>query len=166
VCIGEATGAGGANVWDSDDLRVALHAAGRPLPQLPKGVRFTVAVRRAVRTGDAEGTLIEDVGVPGQRYDMTRDDLFRGNHDLIERCYELLEAQPYTRLEVSKRRGVLTANTIGLDQLDLYVAGHPAAPPFAVGSPRATTRIPLPAGAREIEVVGFSGGVVRQRRRL
>jgi hypothetical protein len=26
--------------------------------------RFTMAVRRAVRTGEAEGTLIEDAGVP------------------------------------------------------------------------------------------------------
>ena len=66
LCVGQATGAGGANVWDSDDLRVALKAADQPLPRLPEGVAFTVAVRRAVRTGDAEGTLIEDAGVPGQ----------------------------------------------------------------------------------------------------
>src|SRR5262249_50885671 len=31
VCIGAATGAGGANVWDTEDLRVALKAANRPL---------------------------------------------------------------------------------------------------------------------------------------
>jgi hypothetical protein len=166
LCIGEATGAGGANVWSSEDLRVALQASGRPLPRLPRGVRFTVAVRRAVRSGDAEGTLIEDVGVPGQRYDMTRDDLFQGNRDLIERCYELLAAQPYTRMDVSRRGKAVTANTIGLDQLDIYVNGHPAGTPVVLGDEQTTTQITVPADAREVEVVGFSTGVVRQRRRL
>ena len=129
-------------------------------------MRFTVSVRRAVRSGDAEGTLIEDVGVPGQRYEMTRDDLFAGNRDLIERCYELLAAQPYTRLDVSRRGTTLTADTIGLDQLDIYVNGHPAGKPIVVRSESATTPISLPADAREVEVVGFAAGVVRQRRRL
>src|SRR4029453_6178568 len=98
VAIGEATGAGGANVWGSDDLRVALAAAKSPLPPLPSGVSFTVAVRRAVRSNGAEGTLVEDVGVPGQPYDMTRRDLFSGNRDLIEHCAAMLAAQPRTRL--------------------------------------------------------------------
>ena len=35
-----------------------------------------MAVRRAVRSGDADGTLIEDAGIPGQPYAMTRDDIF------------------------------------------------------------------------------------------
>jgi Peptidase family S41 len=166
LCIGEATGAGGANVWSSEDVQVSLRAAGRPLPSLPAGVQFSVAVRRAVRSGDADGTLIEDVGVPGQLYEMTRDDLFQSNHDLIERCGELLSAQPYTQLDISRRGRTLKATTTGLDQLDLYVNGHPAAPPIVVQGERATTPIPLPADARQIEIVGFSTGVVRQRRRL
>ena len=49
-----------------------------------------MAVRRAVRTGDAEGTLIEDAGVPGQSYEMTVNDIFKRNRDLIERCGEIL----------------------------------------------------------------------------
>ena len=36
LCVGNATGAGGANVWDSDDLRVALKAADQPLPDCPQ----------------------------------------------------------------------------------------------------------------------------------
>ena len=166
LCIGEATGAGGANVWDSDDLRIALGATKQPLPRLPAGARFTVAVRRAVRSGDADGTLIEDVGVPGQPYEMTRDDLFRGNHDLIERCGELLASQPYTRLDVRQSGRAVMADTVGLDQLDLYVHGHPAAPPLMLRHQRTTTRIPLPAHARHIEIVGYATGVLRQRRRL
>jgi hypothetical protein len=133
---------------------------------LPTGVQFSVAVRRAVRSGDADGTLIEDVGVPGQLYEMTRDDLFQSNHDLIDRCGELLSAQPYTQLDIRRRGRTLTATTIGLDQLDIYVDGHPAGRPIVLQGERTTTPIPLPANARQIEVVGFSTGVVRQRRRL
>ena len=48
VCIGEATGAGGANVWSSDELGAAMKAAGRPMPALAHGANLTVAVRRAV----------------------------------------------------------------------------------------------------------------------
>lgn len=165
LCVGDATGAGGANVWDSDDLRLALRAARRPLPRLPAGVGFTVAVRRAVRTGDAEGTLIEDAGVPGQRYDMTRDDIFERNRDLTERCGEMLAAQPWTRLVVHPRANRLNVDTVGLDQLDLYVNGHPAGVPLTL---KADGRLELevPAKAREVELVGFSKGVVRQRRRV
>ena len=65
VCIGDATGAGGANVWTSADLGAAMKAAGFPLPPLARGTNFTVAVRRAVRSADAEGVLIEEIR---QRY--------------------------------------------------------------------------------------------------
>ena len=165
ICIGEATGAGGANVWHSDDLRAALAAAKAPLPQLPPGVSFQISVRRAVRSGDADGTLIEDAGVSGQPYAMTRNDIFRKNCDLLERCGELLAALPRTRLEVSRRGRTLTVESRGLDQLDLYVDGHPAGPPTALVRD-GKLQIMLPAGAKSVEVVGFAMGVLRQRRRL
>jgi peptidase S41-like protein len=165
ICIGEATGAGGANVWDSEDLRAALNSAKRPLPSLPAGVGFTIAVRRAVRSGDADGTLIEDAGVPGQPYIMTRQDVFGGNRDLIERCGELLASQPFTRLVVHGRRPTLTVETVGLDQLDLYVDGHPGGVPIYLRGD-GNHRVVVPAAARRVEVVGFSSGVVFQRRRV
>jgi hypothetical protein len=165
VCVGNATGAGGANVWDSDDLRVALNAADHPLPRLPVGVSFTVAVRRAVRTGESEGTLIEDAGVSGQPYEMTATDIFKRNRDLIERCGEILAAQPRTQLAVRRQGRRLVVETIGLDSLDVYVDGHPGGLPIALrGDGR--RRLTLPNHAREVDIVGFSDGVVRQRRRL
>ena len=165
VTIGEATGAGGANVWSSDDLRAALAAAKSPLPTLPAGVSFTVAVRRAVRSNDAEGTLVEDVGVSGQPYDMTRRDIFGGNRDLIEHCAAMLAAQPRTRLKIGRRGRTLSVKTEGLDHLDIYADGHPASLPITVNR-SGVRRIVVPQDAREVEVVGFSQGVVRQRRRL
>ncbi len=165
VCIGQATGAGGANVWDSNDLRAALDAAERPIPDLPPNVGFTVAVRRAVRSGVADGTLIEDAGITGQSYEMTRDDVFHRNRDLMEYCGKILAAQPRTRLNVSRNRGVLKIQTQGLDQVDLYVNGHPGGTPISIQRD-GERRLRLPAGTRDIQVVGFSRGVTLQRRHL
>jgi len=165
LCVGQATGAGGANVWGSDDLRAALSAAKAPLPALPDGVTFTMAVRRAVRSGDADGTLIEDAGIPGQPYEMTRNDIFRKNRDLIEACGELLAAQPRTRMDVRRRGRSLTVKTAGLDRLDLYVDGHPGGTPAALDDP-GTRRLRVPGDALAVEVVGLAGGTVRQRRRI
>jgi hypothetical protein len=165
VCIGEATGAGGANVWTSDDLSAALKAAGSPLPALANGANFTMAMRRAVRSGDAEGVLIEDSGIVGQPYSMTQRDIFESNTDLIEHCAKMLAEQPRTQLQVMRRAGSLAITTAGLDHIDIYVDGHPAAPGMPLKSDN-TVRVKLPAGAGAVEVVGFSQKVVRQRRRL
>jgi C-terminal processing protease CtpA/Prc len=86
VCVGEATGAGGANVWTDVDLRQALEDTQYKLSPLPDGVRFTLAIRRAIRSGDADGVPIEDLGVPGIPYALTRNDLLDNNRDLIAFC--------------------------------------------------------------------------------
>ena len=91
ISIGEASGAGGANVWDSGYLADAYRAAGREFPALPAGISFSVAVRRMVRTGYNNGVAIEDVGIPGdETHVMTADDLLHGNRDLIEFCAKVL----------------------------------------------------------------------------
>lgn len=94
VSVGEATGAGGANVWTSADIEYAYHAAGsqvRPLPPRPPGISFSISVRRMARVGLSSGLAIEDVGVAGEeRYDMTERDLLDGNADLIDFCTRLL----------------------------------------------------------------------------
>jgi C-terminal processing protease CtpA/Prc len=164
ICVGEATGAGGANVWTSDDLDAAMRAAGHPVP-LPKGVSFMVAVRRAVRSGDADGVLIEDAGVRGQPYAMTRRDIFDRNRDLIEHCGEILAAQPRTRLRVARLGRSLALNSAGLDRLDVYVDGHPAGLSVHLRA-REARKLRVPRGSKEVEIVGFAEGMVRQRRRL
>jgi Peptidase family S41 len=90
VSVGEGTGAGGANVWHHGQLRDAL--AGTPFGfDLPAaGIGFTLAIRRAVRSGPADGVPIEDLGVAGIPYDMTERDLLDGNRDLLEFCAALL----------------------------------------------------------------------------
>jgi hypothetical protein len=118
-----------------------------------------------VRSGVADGTLIEDAGIVGQSYDMTRDDIFHGNRDLMEYCGKILASQPRTRLDVSRSRGVLKIETLGLDQLDVYIDGHPGSSPVLVQKD-GQRRLRLPGGAQDIQIVGFSRGVPLQRRRL
>lgn len=90
VCVGEATGAGGANVWTHFDLREALEGTAFALPDLPLGIGFTLAIRRATRARASAGLPIEDLGVRGLPYVMTRNDLLAGNRDLIAHCAGLL----------------------------------------------------------------------------
>lgn len=91
VSVGDGTGAGGANVWTSDDIEYAYHAAERRLPPIPPGISFTISVRRMIRSGQSAGLAIEDIGVSGdERHDMTETDLTDGNADLTEFCTRLL----------------------------------------------------------------------------
>jgi Peptidase family S41 len=91
VCVGEATGAGGANVWTDAQLRDALVATPYALPPLPAGARLSMSVRRAVRSGPSDGVPIEDLGVAGMPYTMTADDLLHGNRDLLSFCARTLD---------------------------------------------------------------------------
>jgi hypothetical protein len=90
VCVGEGTGAGGANVWHHGQLRDALAGTPFGFDTPPAGVGFPVSIRRAVRSGPADGVPIEDLGVGGVPYDMTRRDLLEDNRDLLEFCATLL----------------------------------------------------------------------------
>ncbi len=165
VCIGQATGAGGANVWSFDDVRDAMAGTRTPLPALPQGVTLQVAIRRAVRSGDSDGVLIEDAGIPGQPYEMTRRDLFESNAVLMDHCAELLTAQPWSRLVVTRRGRTLALETRNLDHLDVYMNGHPGGPPLLLRGD-GTVTLSLPPRTREVEVAGFSDRILRQRRKL
>ena len=90
VCVGQATGAGGANVWTSNQLRDALAGTDHQFAPLPADVGFTIAIRRAIRSGLSDGIPIEDLGISGIPYAMTRDDLLHENRDLYAFCADVL----------------------------------------------------------------------------
>lgn len=164
VCIGEATGAGGANVWDYDDLRAALKGTADALPSLPEGIGLALSFRRATRSGPSEGLAIEDVGVAGQSYAMTRADLLDGNRDLMAHCVALLRQMPLTRLHCTVRAAelALRITTQGVRRLDMRVDDVPA--PSIEPKDGVAFELPFPAGARRVELVGVSRRVVVQRR--
>jgi hypothetical protein len=92
VCVGQGTGAGGANVWGDLQLNEALTGTAFEFEPLPGGVHFTMAVRRAIRSGRSDGIPIEDLGIGGIPYALTRRDLLNGNRDLHSFCARTLQA--------------------------------------------------------------------------
>jgi hypothetical protein len=164
VTVGDATGAGGANVWRGGDVRQALAGTRFALDGLPDGVSFTMAVRRVTRVGEAAGTPVEDLGVPGAtRYDMTLDDLVSDNKDLIAWACTRLAQVPSTSLDASVARGFVTVTTAGLDVVDLYANGHPWE---SVTTLDRAVRRRVPEGTTSIEVIGWAAGTMAQRRLL
>jgi len=165
VTVGEATGAGGANVWEPEQVRDAL--LGTPFEQapLPAGIGYTLSVRRATRAGPAEGQAIEDIGVKGHRsYAMTKRDLSSDNQDLRAFCGKLLASLPRTSLVAAATDGnAITLTSVGLDRLDLTVDGHPFG---SQGLRDGTTEVELPGGWALAELAAYDGALLRQRRRL
>jgi len=164
ISVGEATGAGGANVWEPLTIGAAL--AGTPFrpPPLPADLGYRLSVRRATRIGHAEGAAIEDLGVPGdRRYAMTRDDLLADNRDLLRFCTRLLAAEPSTGLEVTATSPNLEVAARGLDRLDVYVDDRPLGS-VAFANDRAA--VPLPMDWDTVSAEGYHGDVLRQRRRI
>jgi len=167
VTVGLATGAGGANVWWSQQVRDALLGTPFAQAELPEGLDYSLAVRRATRAaGAASGSAIEDVGVRGRPYVMTRRDLTDSNHDLLEFCGAILRGQPLTRLQVAPPgpgAASLQVTTRGISRLDLYVDGRPEGWKDVSDG---IVSVSLPKGWSSVEVCGFAEGVLRQRRRF
>ena len=98
--IHKNTGAGGANVWSHSLLKMLLNDPSfneedprNPFKSLPKGASMRVAVRRTLRQGVASrGLPVEDLGViPDYYHKITRNDLLKGNIDLLNKAIDLLE---------------------------------------------------------------------------
>ena len=166
ICVGEATGAGGANVWDYAELRTALAGSPIALPALPEGIGLSLAYRRATRSGPSEGLPIEDIGISGSSYSLTRDDLLAGNGDLIAHCVAALGQLPLTTMATSVDRPsrTVTVTTAGVSRVDAVFDGHPGSSSSVSGT--AATTISYPTGTKTVDVTGWTGNEIRQRRRL
>jgi hypothetical protein len=125
VGIADATGAGGANVWTHELLRLLLDVTGNnPLRPLPHGAGMRVAIRRTVRVGRRAGTPVEDLGVvPDVRHRMTRDDVLGSNQDLIAAAAAQLAGRPaYVldgRVTVEAGKAAVRITTGNLDRVDM-----------------------------------------------
>jgi hypothetical protein len=83
------TGAGGANVWTHELLRLWL---ADDLGELPAGAGFRIALRRATRTNARAGVPLEDLGVRADAvHSLTRRDVTRRNGDLLAAAARLLD---------------------------------------------------------------------------
>lgn len=168
VSVDKATGAGGANVWYSSNVRRALAGTPAALRQLPEGIDYTVAFRRAVRIGDVAGTGIEDIGIAGQLHrSLTKRDLTEGNIDLLTFCGRLLASEALTDLKTTVNHETLTIETLNLDCVDIYVDGHPRGS-LETGSRSGTATVEyvFQGPWYQTEVVGYQGDNRRQQRLL
>ena len=167
LCVGSATGAGGANVWTYDDLKSDLAGTSISLPTLPDGIGLSFSFRRATRSGPSQGVPIEDVGISGTEYAMTLDDLQFDRRDLIAKCVALLKKQPFSRLQptLNAATRTITVTSEGLDQLDALADGHPIGATQSISSSRPAT-VSYPSRTKVVELIGFAGNKIRQRRLL
>jgi hypothetical protein len=128
---------------------------------LPKGVGFTLSVRRATRIGASDGAPIEDIGIVGHRtYAMTRDDLLHSNTDLLTFCTRLIESEPATSLVVRWKAPVLDLEVGRLDRIDVYIDGRPHQSHDVVDGLRLTIGHPQ----QSIRVEGYLGDNLKQVR--
>jgi Peptidase family S41 len=90
--VDRTTGGGGANVRTHQELRKLFQKSTQsPFKGLPKEAQLRVAFRRSVRVGPQTGNDVEDFGItPDYFHSMTRNDLLKGNMDLINYAASLL----------------------------------------------------------------------------
>jgi hypothetical protein len=97
---------------------------------------------------------------------MTREDLVGGNQDMVNFCAKLLVEHERTLLRVALSAAAtksLSVTTQGLDRLDLYVDERPNG---SVGVKDGTTKCKLPVEWTQVEIQGFAGRRLKQRRLL
>lgn len=132
IGIDNNTGAGGANVWSHDLLADFLD--GDPLTpylKLPSNSGMRVSIRRTIRVGESNGTVLEDFGVvPDILHPMTRDDLLEGNTDLLAKAADVLANQPSrllraTLTEQDNSQSSLSIDSKGLDRIDIFSGTRP-----------------------------------------
>jgi len=164
--VADATGAGGANVWTHELLRILADGTGSPLAELPHNAGMRVAIRRTLRVRDRSGTPVEDLGVePDERHYMTKRDVLEHNDDLINRAGQILAEMPFCELDgqVDGNSG-LSVETINLDRVDVAVDGRWA---DSADVADGTTRINIDlTDSRVIDLTGYREGRVAGRQRI
>jgi len=178
VGVGGATGAGGANVWSHQLLRLLLSDLeddASPYIALPGGADMRVAIRRTTRVGARAGDILEDLGVvPDVVYRMTRRDVMGHNEGLIDRAIRELSATP-RQLRISSvqrhrdRAPTVTITTANLTRIDAEVNHRRLASRDVV---RNTVRIELgevvaagAGGTASVLLLGFDGDELVAERR-
>lgn len=163
-------GAGGANVWGHDLLQWLMPEENSPYRSLPDNAGMRVSMRRTIRVGESSGTVLEDLGVvPNKIHRMTRDDLLRGNPDLIAAAADLLANLPKRRLEIrfgnaNDEEQDVIADCLGFDRLDTYVNERPIGS-IDVDEGENSFTMPL-TGRATVDFHGFANGELVASRRV
>jgi hypothetical protein len=162
------TGAGGANVWDYNDLLENLPAHFKPLP---RQASMRVAIRRTTRVGRRAGDPLEDLGVVSDRiHKMTRRDLLEGNVDLIAEVAQVVTERPRRAIAAEMTPQVggieLALSTTGLDRVDVYVDNRPRNT-LDLTDGQHTLHVAISGtGHHTVGLHGYFGGALAARRDL
>jgi C-terminal processing protease CtpA/Prc len=159
--VDENTGAGGANVWEYEDLSRVLVGSRYELKQIPYGP-FRLSIRRNVRTGEHAGTPVEDLGIkPNIVYNMTRRDLLEENVGLIKKASEILSGKQVKLLEavISDQNDSLTIEIVssGISRVDIYVDNRPVLSQDVVDGANKLNIGKPSTGSRLLKIVGLEG---------
>jgi hypothetical protein len=160
--VHQATGAGGANVWDHADHLVRLRLDKSPYVALPRNAGMSVAVRRSTRVGMRSGVPLEDLGVSrDEKYEMTLTDVLKHNVDLIAHAAKILKALPKQTLSVTPATDApvsrVRVGSTGIDRLDFCVDGRPVASVDVAGAAMTVT-IPSAKRGSVIKGEGYRRG--------
>jgi hypothetical protein len=144
-----STGAGGATVWDHENLQVMTIAPKNPFVRLPQGAGMRVAALRCTRLGSRTGIPVEDYGVVSDvRYYMTKADVVGNNENLIASAAMILNQLPKQTLRIAPVAAVprqqFTVNCTDIDRLDLMLNDRPVVSQN-VTAPSFTVSLPSPA---------------------
>jgi hypothetical protein len=129
IGIHKNTGAGGANVWDHENLQ-GLTLLSNPFLPLPQGAGMRVAMRRSTRVGTRSGVPLEDLGVvPEEHHFMTMNDVLSHNVDLIAFAAQVLAGKDKHTLGITKAdtgpTQKLKIEVNNIDRLDLMLGDRP-----------------------------------------
>jgi C-terminal processing protease CtpA/Prc len=162
----DRTGAGGANVWEYNELQKATEKSENPFPNLPGKASMRVAARSCARVGRQAGRPIEDYGVEAdKRYFMTKNDVVGHNADLIATAAKMLKSRPKHMLQVSADPAApshkFSINCSNVDRIDLFVNDRPALSLEVSGSQtRLPVKLPRPAPAGSVRANGYRKGML------
>jgi hypothetical protein len=135
---------------------------GSAYQSLPRGAGMRVAIRRSLRVGRRAGTPVEDLGIiPDERHYVTRDDILKGNVDLINKAGSMLAAiTPVRGLSVKLQRPsptqvVIIADTQEITRLDVYLENRPIQSVDVHGGQCTLTVAKNNAAPSNLEIRGF-----------
>ena len=100
------------------------------------------------------------------RHKLTKRDLLDGNKDLIDYCARLLLSESASHMAVSGDTNEIVVSTSRLDRIDIYLDKRPLSAPIDVSPNVGTHRIQLPTVWSELDVRGYRGESLLQRRRF
>lgn len=167
------TGAGGANVWTHEIIRMIMGDEDSPIKPLTNGSGMRVSIRRLLRVNEREGMPLEDLGViPTHKHDMTKDDVLKGNVDLINHAAKILAKLPSYKLSAkvtpsANRKLDVSAETKNISRLDAFSGGRPQLSLDVANNSAQFVIEKPPRGALSfIELRGYSGNELVATRRI